>query len=63
MAWTSGGNAYATDGSAWGSANPDLASLEELMNCREAVAQRLTLRLFAPSALLRRTERSSSTWT
>ena len=50
MAWSSGGNAYATDGSAWGSANPDLASLEELMNCGEAVAQRLTLRLFAPSA-------------
>lgn len=50
MAWSSTGNSYASDGSAWGSENPDLAALEELMNCREAVAQRLTLREFTPSA-------------
>ena len=50
MAWSSAGNAYATDGSAWGSGNPDLGALEDLMNCREAVAQRLTPDQFPPSA-------------
>ena len=49
-AWSSGGNALASDGSAWGSDNPDLPALEDLMNCPEAVAQRLTLRQFTPSA-------------
>ena len=50
LAWSSGGNARSTDGNAWGSANPDLAALEALLNTREAVEQRLTLRDFPVSA-------------
>ena len=50
MAWSSAGNARSTDGNAWGSANPDLKALEDLLNCREAVEQRLTVDQFPASA-------------
>ncbi|MBO6041338.1 MAG: hypothetical protein J6P58_09005 [Oscillospiraceae bacterium] len=50
MAWSSSGNARATDGNAWGSGNPDLPALEALLNSREAVDERLTLNNFVPSA-------------
>ena len=50
MAWSSAGNARTTDGNAWGSENPDLPALEKLVNCREAIDQRLSLHEFTPSA-------------
>ena len=50
LAWTSAGNAFATDGRAWGGENPDLPALEELLNCREAVERRINTRSIPASA-------------
>ena len=49
MAWSSAGNAYATDGNAFGSANPVLPELEQLLNTPEAIRKRILPRYIAVS--------------